>query len=214
MTAYATLENYSIISSKESQENSSIIAKNITNSIKNEFVSSYIHETSDIAADVAKIIAQTARSLKQYSQVHYKTTPYLEPAEVDQIKAALNNYANNNEALKSFKKELLEDLTNFQEQIKVNQAQRLQDLRNQKANCEKQLMILNVEKSKLIMDRLSKIIWPYDQKTSEYSKKIAALETQIEQLNQKIADLKKMRPAANEKDILLYQLHLKEKYTK
>lgn len=214
MTAYATLENYSIISSKEAQENSGIIAKNITNSIKNEFISSYIHQASDIAADVAKIIAQTAMSLKQYSQVHYKTTPYLEPSEVDQIKTALNNYANNNEALKSFKKELLEDLTNFQEQIKVNQAQRLQDLRNQKANCEKQLMILNVEKSKLIMDRLSKIVWPYDQKTSAYSKKIAALETQLEQLAQKITDLKKMRPAANEKDILLYQLHLKEKYTK
>lgn len=214
MTAYATLENYTVISSKETQENSNVLVKNITNSIKNEFVRSNIQTSSDIAADVAKLISQTTMSIKQFSQAYYKTTPYLEPSDVDQIKNALSNYANNNESLNAFKKELIEDLTNFQEQIKVTQVQRLQDLRKQKENCERQLRILNVEKSKIIMDRLSRVVWPYDQKTSELSKKIAALETQVEQLAQKIVDLKKMRPAANEKDILLYQIHLKEKYSK
>ena len=55
----------------------------------------------------------------------------MEPSDLDQIKSALSNYANKNESIKAFKKELIEDLTNFQNQIKVTQVQRLEELKKQ-----------------------------------------------------------------------------------
>ncbi|MDD3436966.1 MAG: hypothetical protein PHC64_07440 [Candidatus Gastranaerophilales bacterium] len=64
------------------------------------------------------------------------------------------------------------------------------------------------------MDKLTRILWPYDGKTKQYDSQITKCKLQIQQCEQKIATLQESRPTANEKDILIYQMHLKEKYIK
>lgn len=164
-------------------------------------------------SDYNKILSQTTMSMQKFANSHYKNSVMLEPKEIDQIKDSLNNFSSNDSKVSEFKKELLNDLTNFQNQIKTNYVDRITEYRKQQQLCEKQIKVLEFEKNKLIMDRLSKISWPYDEKTKEYDNKIATLTIQSQQYAQKAQQAQQMRPAANEKDILLYQLKLKEKYS-
>lgn len=187
--------------------------KNAAESLKKGFVNYYstIHE-EDITADYEKILKHTALSIKMYSNSHYKNSETLEPMEIEQIKNALNNYANDKEKIKTFKQALIEDLTEFQKQIKSNHIKKITDLTKEKQFFEKQIRVLEFEKNKLIMERLSKIVWPYDQKTKEYETKIAQMQSKVQHYTNKIESLEQMRPMANEKDILLYKMHLKEKF--
>lgn len=178
------------------------------------FISKVSQENDELKTEYEKLLKLTSMSVKMYSTSHYKSFTALEPFEIEQIKKALDNYKNDNARINEFKAELIEDLTNFQHQIKTSQVQKLNELRKQRQLMERQLRIFSVEKHKLIMDRLSKVAWPYDEKTKDYDKKIATLESQLEQNEQKIISLKQMRPMANEKEILLYQMHLKEKFSK
>jgi len=170
--------------------------------------------TAEKPTDYSKILSQTTISLNKFANSHYKTTVMLEPNEIDHIKDSLNNYKSDDSRVTEFKNQLLGDLTDFQKQIKTNYSERIADYRKQQLLCEKQIQILNVEKHKLIMNRLSKIAWPYDDKTKEYDNKIAMLTTQSQQYAQKATQAEQMRPAANEKDVLLYQMKLKDKYSK
>lgn len=178
------------------------------------YISTVTKENDELKAEYEKLLKLTTMSVKMHSTSYYKTFTALEPIEIEQIKNALENYKNDNAKINEFKAELIEDLTNFQQQIKSNQIQKLNELRKQRQLMERQLRIFSVEKHKLIMDRLSKIAWPYDEKTKDYDRKIAQLEAQLEQNAQKIIDLKSMRPMANEKEILIYQMHLKEKFAR
>lgn len=171
-------------------------------------------QQDDLKVEYEKLLKLTAMSVKMHSTSYYKAFTSLEPVEIEQIKKALENYKNDNAKVNEFKEELINDLTNFQQKIKSNQIQKLNELRKQRHLMERQLRIFSVEKHKLIMDRLSKIAWPYDEKTKDYDRKIAQIEKQLEQNEQKIINLKAMRPMANEKEILMYQLHLKEKFGK
>jgi len=166
------------------------------------------------AGDVSQLLSQATMQMQKFANSKYKTNVMIEPTEIDQIKNSLNNYVSDDTKVAEFKKEILNDLTDFQEQIKTNYIGRIEDFYKQKQLCERQIKVLDVEKHKLIMDRLSKIEWPYDKKTQEYDNKIAALKTQSKQLEQKMEEAQQMRPAANEKDLLIYQLKLKEKYSK
>lgn len=171
-------------------------------------------QQDDLKVEYEKLLKLTAMSVKMHSTSYYKAFTSLEPVEIEQIKKALESYKNDNVKVNEFKEELINDLTNFQQEIKSNQIQKLNELRKQRHLMERQLRILSVEKHKLIMDRLSKIAWPYDEKTKDYDRKIAQIEKQLEQNEQKIINLKAMRPMANEKEILMYQMHLKEKFGK
>lgn len=166
----------------------------------------------NVALDYEKILNMTSLSIKMFANSFYKSSEFLEPSDIEQIKDSLNNYVNNNEKVVEFKNAILNDLTKFQKQIKVNHVQKLAELEKQKQFSEKQLRVLEFEKQKLVMDRLAKIAWPYDAKTKEYDNKIAALQIQVQKLAQKIEELQQMRPAANEKEILLYRMYLTEKY--
>ena len=217
MTTSTTLNEY-IKFELQNEEDERIIS-NAIHSIQKEFINYYSkakeHEQEqDISADYSKILNSIVLSVKSFANSSYKTFTYLEDRDVEQIKSSLNNYTNNNEKITEFKKELMDDLTAFQKQIRTNHVQKLAEMEKQKRFCEKQTRVFEFEKNKLIMDRLSKIIWPYDAKTKEYENKIANLHVQIQKYEQKIEQLQKMRPNANEKDILLYQMHLKEKYAK
>lgn len=190
--------------------------QNATQTIRNNTVNycSKMNEEQENIADYEKILNSTTLSLKMFASSYYKNSIYLEPTDIDQIKNSLNNYANNIEKINDFKKELIDDLTEFQKQIKAKHVKRIVDLTKEKQICEKQIQVLDEEKNKLIRERLSKIVWPYDSKTKEYDNKILQLELKIQQHASKIESLQKMRPVANEKDILLYNLHLKEKFIK
>lgn len=168
----------------------------------------------EFVLDYKKILSLTTMSMKMFANSYYKASPFLETSDIEQIKDSLNNYANNNEKVKEFKNAIIDDLTEFQKQIKTNYVQKLADLGKEKESCEKQLNILHVSKNRLIMDRLAKVEWPYDSKTKEYDSKMAALQIRVQKYEQKIEELQKTRPLASEKDILIYQMHLKEKYTK
>lgn len=178
------------------------------------FISTVTKENADLKAEYEKLLKLTTMSVKMHSTSYYKAFTSLEPMDIEQIKKALENYKNENPKINEYKAELIADLTNFQQQIKSNQIQKLNELRKQRQLMERQLRIFSVEKHKLIMDRLSKIAWPYDEKTKDYDRKIAQLEAQLGQNEQKIISLKAMRPMANEKEILIYQMHLKEKFAK
>jgi len=215
MSANVTLNDYIALELKKAEDNN--VVKSITHAIKKEYENCYPNEKTeekpeDIAKDYAKILNMTNLSLKMFANSHYKLSPSLESSDIEQIKKSLNNYANKHETIVALKKELINDLTEFQTQIKTKHIQKIASLKEQKQLCEKQAQIYDFQKNKLIMDRLSKIVWPYDAKTKEYDSKIATLQSQINQCTQKILDLQQKRPMANEKDILLYQMYLKEKY--
>lgn len=188
--------------------------KGITNVIKQEFVSSYVTKqvVEDDVTDYQKVLNMTALSMKMYANSYYKSAVFLDLSDIEQIKDSLNNYSNDN--VIEFKKEVIEDLTKFQNQIKANYIQKLSELGTQKQFLEKQAKVLDFERIKLIKERLAKIAWPYDQKTKEYDSKIAKLQMQVQKFEQKIHELQQMRPMASERDILVFQMSLKDKLVK
>lgn len=215
MTANMMLNNYLEFELRKAED--ADVIKNMTLAIKNEFVSGHTvtnNEEEGLVEEYAKILSMTTMAVKMYAHSYYKNNPYLDSSEIDQIKRSLVNYANDKAKLKDFKNEIIEDLTAFQNQIKENHIQRISELRKQKRVLENEIKHLDISKNKLIMDRLSKIVWPYDSKTKEYDNKIAAMQAKIDYYSKKIEDTVALRPAANEKDILLYQMRLKEKYAK
>ena len=196
----------------EGDENKSIEDASLV--IRNGLVKffSTMNEERNYSKDYEIILEATEESIKKYANSEYKFSAALEPNEIEQIKKALIGYANHNEKANEFKKEIIEDLTTFQKQIITTHKERIVKAAKEKEFYEKQLRIAEYEKNKLIMDRLAKIVWPYDAKTKEYDQKIAQLQAKVEQYTGKVETLKKLRPAANERDILLYKMHLREKF--
>ena len=177
---------------------------------------SYISKNIDeeVIENCDKIFKQTTMSIKSFANVAYKSKTFLDIEDINQIKESLANYANKDERVSDFKNAIIEDLTEMQKQIKVNYKAKLDKLRIEKHECQKQITVVEFEKNKLIMDRLSKIQWPYDEKTKEYDIKIALLTLKTQKIEQKFSEISKTRPSADEKEILMYQLKLKEKYSK
>lgn len=212
MAAFTTLNTYEVVELQDSEENKSFTSSSIKSDLIN--FCSVVKETPESAKGYEEILNITTYSIKTFANSNSKSTTYLEPNEIDRIKISLKNYVNDHEKIDAFKNEVIKDLTEFQNQIKANHIQRITDLTKEKQFCERQIKILECGKHKLIMERLSKVVWPYDEKTKEYDNKIAKLQLQVQQYTNKIENLKNMRPAANEKDILLYKLHLVEKFAK
>lgn len=212
MTLSASFKD-SFLLELEDVENKSV--ENATIAIKNGFANFYstVKEEPEYTEDCEQVLNLTVIAIKKYANSHYKFNTSLEPNEIEQIKKALIGYVNNNDKVNALKKEMLDDLTTFQHTILTNHKQRITELEKEKNACKKELMIAECDKHKLIMERLSKIVWPYNEKTKEYDQKIAQLQAKIEQYSQKIENLKSMRPAANERDLLMYKLHLKEKFS-
>lgn len=206
MTASTT--NYSLLDEKE------YYTVSITNPLKSEFISK-VQKTpeEEYMAENKRVLSLTSMSIKMLSTSYYKSNTFLEASDIEQIKDSLRNYTRCSDKVNDFKNELIDDLTTFQQQIKTNHFKKLADMAKEKQFLEKQVNVLNFSKHKLIMDRLSKVEWPYDNKTKDYDNKIATLQIKIQKYGQKIEDLQKMRPMATEKDILIYQMHLKEKYS-
>lgn len=182
----------------------------VTNVI--EFASKAKEVNPDI--DCSRIAAITSMSIKMLANSHYKSGEFLEPSDIEQIKCSLKNYTTYSDKVQSFKLAIITDLTKFQKQIQANHEYRLEELTKQKMIHERQLKIAEFEKNKLVMDRLAKIVWPFDAKTKELDGKIATLKLHLQKLEQKLDEQKQMRPSANEKEVLLYRMYINEKYNK
>lgn len=197
----------------EVEENKSL--ENASLAIRKGLVNffSEMNEERNYTKEYEKILNLTEESIKKYADSQYKFNTALEPNEIEQIKKALINFTTDQAKISEFKNEIIEDLTAFQKQILINHKQKISLIENEKESYEKQLRILEFEKHKLIMDRLAKISWPYDSKTKEYDQKIAQLQAKITQSTNKLENIKSTRPAANERDLLLYKMQLREKFT-
>lgn len=172
----------------------------------------YLEKNSDIVKEYGKILDLTTLSMNLFANIYYKDFSFLEPSDIDLIKESLNNYINNSKKVREFKRELIDDLTDFQKEIKENQIQKISELTKQKLLYENQLKILSTQKQKLIISRLSNFKWPFDNEIKKYDNKINNLQNKSKYYAQKMIRLQKMRPSADEKEILLYQMHLKEKF--
>lgn len=211
MAINATLEEYQILELQKIEDLS--IMKNITASIKSDFLHYYSERVEESnKEEFNKLLGLVQLSLKSYANIYYKKSVSLFHSDIEQIKLSLNNYANKNRELTEFKQAIISDLTSFQRDIRNKHVEKIEELRQEKKSYEKQIATLEIEKSKLVMDRLSKIAWPYDKTTREYEIKIEVLQLKIKRCLQSIAELKEIVPCANEKDILMYKMHLQEKF--
>lgn len=203
------MDNYIALELKNSEDENTI--NSITNVIKSNFKDFKLPE-EDVSDDYGRLLNQATLALKNFSNAYYKNTKFVDLEDVEQIKRALKNYKDNNQRVSNFKKELIDDLTKFQQQIKTTHVERIDEFKKQYRDYKRQIIGLEAEKNRLIMERLSKIVWPYDAKTKEYDEKIAKFEALANQYERKLEEAQKLRPLANEKDILLYQMHLKETF--
>lgn len=189
--------------------------QNITNVIKKDVVDSLMNKSEEnFTSDYEKIINLTKLSMKMFANAHYKSFTFLEVSDIEQIKDSLNNYSNSSERINAFKNVVIDDLTDFQKNIKEKHVQKMTETTKQKQILERQIRVFEFDKNKLIMERLSKVVWPYDEKTKAYDAKIANLQIQVQKCSQKIEELQQTKPLATEKDILLYQMSLKDRFEK
>lgn len=171
-----------------------------------------MEKPDDLIQDYTKILRMTNMSIKMYSNIYYKTLTYLEPSDIEAIKQALNDYHNRKEKVEEFKQDIIVDLTEFQQKIKNDHTQRIVEWTKKKILYERQIAILVKEKEQRIKQMISNLQWPYDRKTKSYDTQIKLLRIKAQKCVQKAAEYQALRPAANEKEILLFQMHLKEKY--
>lgn len=211
MATNSILNEYKAFQAKNAEDANTV--SKAAAAIRDEYTNSCFVKKSEPVNDRAMLVSQVTRSIKSISNAPYKSSTSLEPPEIEHIKDCLNNYACSDEKTAEFKKEIITDLNNFQKQIKEKHYLQIAEFTKKQQFCEKQIRVYEFEKNKLIMDRLSKISWPYDEKTKEYDNKIASLQIQAQQYAQRALAAQQMRPAANGKDLLLYQMQLKEKYS-
>jgi hypothetical protein len=207
MTTDFALNNYIVSGFKNSEDEDTLT--NITNVIKSNFKDIKLPE-EDVSNDYNKLLNLLTLTLKNFSNASWKIVKAVDVTDIDQIKVVLRNYTSSSTKVAEFKKELIADLTKFQNQITTNHNERLEEYKKQYRTCRRQIDGFEAEKNSLIMERLSKIVWPYDAQTKEYENKIARLEILVKQYERKIEEAKKFRPMASERDLMLYQMHLKE----
>jgi len=187
---------------------------NAIKSIRQENASYVMVSNKKNTAESEKIIRHTTSAIRRYATSQFKSVIGLEPLEIDQIKSALRNFSCLNQYAQKIKNEIIEDLTDFQVYIKENHNKNIKENLRQKELCEREIKVLKYKKNKLVFERLAKIVWPYDAKTKEFDNKVIALGIKAKQYEQKILMGKQNRPVANEKEILLYEMKLKEKFLK
>lgn len=200
---FSELEN----TEDKSIENASIVLK--TGLVK--FFST-MQEERDSQQDCERILDFTEGAISRYAGYGKKLTQSLEVTEIEQIKKALVNYTHHSKEAEGFKKEILADLTKFQQKILTGPREKVMELVKEKDTIERQLKVLEYEKNKLVMERLHQVVWPYDEKTKRYDQQIAKLQAKVTQYTNKIRNAQTMRSVANEKDIIIYKMQLREKF--
>lgn len=155
-----------------------------------------------------EVIGKIVSTMNKMASVEFKGSVFIEPCEVNTIKELLVNYEERSAKIAQIKREL----ETFSTQIQTNYSKRIFEQKKEKVGCEDQIEVLEVERQQLILARLTKFCWPYDSTVKRYDLKIKALKTRAAKCGFQIEQLTGMRPAANAKDILLFQTELKGKF--
>lgn len=187
---------------EEADEKEAVLLANIENS----YGSVNMDEFSEAAFDL--LVNKIASALNTVATQQFKGNTFIEPLEIENIKKSIKTENCSNEK----KAELEKELTKFQNEITANYKQKLAELDEKRIAIENQLLTLTKIKNSLVMKRVSQMLWPFNAETAKYESKIASLKIQLAKCEQKIQEIEAMRPAAGEKDLLLFQVQLKEKF--
>lgn len=197
--------------------------------ILNEFTIAEKHEQNDYTMVVSnpiyakvtttkdnlkKVLSHAYMSIKTTAYACYKSDAYLETTDIDNIKKALNSKKETDMKVIQFKENLTADLDCFQNKIKINHTKKINNLIEEKRNYEKQLEALKGEKQQILSDGFSKFMCIFTTRSKDLESKIESAQVQIQNCIDKIEELEHSTPTATEKDVILYQRHLKEKYAK
>lgn len=196
---------------KEAQSfgNNDLVALNIANSFDALTFEGVAQEgLSEPQLDM--VVGKILSAITDMANVQYKGASYVEPREIEQVKMMLESEQCDIVA----KKEITAELTKFQESIQKNYKLTIAEFRNRKFELEQQVEIIENEKSKIVSKRISQFLWPFDDSTRAHDAKIYNLKCKIRSCEQKIEEYSSMRPMAREKEIIRFNMQMKEKFTK
>lgn len=165
--------------------------------------------------EATKMVHLAVLSLKTFSNVFYKDYPYIDEEDIEKIKNALLNYACQDSKSKLLKQELIENLNQFKLSLEIKHKKQVQELQKQVLVQRHILEELKIqeEKSTNLISKLLKISIQSSAKESSIKAQINMTSARLEKYSQQLEDLKTKGAIANEKEILVYQMQLKEKFS-
>lgn len=210
MTASIVLQDLEVSEEKQQE-----ILKAVTNVIKTVNIS-YVSTTTkpkDLNREYKKVLMNMTMSLKKCATAGFKTKASVDVAEIEQIKNSLMNFKGEEAEVTEFARKMVSELTNFQKVLRNNYVTRIADIKRKEMLVADKIKALETERTETVFNRLKNIVWPYDSKTKDYENQIAQYKNQLRAYQNRLSEAKQTRPSANEKDLLIYELKMKEKYS-
>lgn len=190
---------------KKTEDNNDLLALNIAGSLdlKTGFQQKNLAE-----AKLKMTVNNVTSAIVNISQRRFKETPCLRLDEFNSIKAMLAKQDCN-----TVEKQKIESaLTFFQDKIKQDYTATIQECMNNMMTYETAIDNLEEQKRKIIVERLTNFSWPFNETTRAYDNKIFNLKCKLHQCRTQLEDVEIMGPAANEKDIVFFNMFLKEQF--
>lgn len=164
--------------------------------------------------DVAEILTYTTDALHNLTNSKAKAVKGLDLYDLEQIKSSLVNVTVADDHTERIKNSIIADLNDFKEYITVSYIKDVEAYKKQKIFYERQINVLETQKRWRIIELLSKISWPFDESVNELESQIEVLRVRVLKCAQRILQAGRIRPRADVKDVLMYQLELRKKYAK
>lgn len=156
--------------------------------------------------NLSKVMDTVVDSLNK--SVQHKSSAFLELDEIEGLKNSLSDNLFSVQMVSIVK----DELTKFENQIKENHSKKIQEINEERASIDSQIDELNSLKQEIMTKRLSQMLWPFDERTKMIDKKIGALKLKDQRCSEKISETLIMAPVASEKDILIFQTQMEQKF--
>lgn len=156
------------------------------------------------------VVDKILSAITDMANIQYKGSSYVEPREIEQVKMILES----EQCDVTAKKEIEKELTKFQETIQANYKETISKYRNIKMELEEQVDLFEQQKNKIVSKRISQFLWPFNESTRAYDGKIYNLKCKIRSCEIKMEEASSMRPMAREKEIIKFNMQMKEKFSK
>lgn len=202
------------VSENEEQKVATNENKIVTFNTANSFESLTYDEVADKGLSEEQIdivVNKILSAITNMATSKCKESSYLDINEIEHLKKshpALQDCDYN------VKRAIEKELNGFQNEIQERHKENLKKHFEQKHSIEKQITVLEYRKKKIVEERISKFLWPFNDETKACDGKIYNLKCQMRTCLLKIAEVEKLRPMAKENDITKFNLKLKEKYAK
>lgn len=174
-----------------------IIAFNVANSFENE-----VYEV-----DFNHVINAVVSAMSKTANQPVKGRAFIEPCEIEEIKNSLDKEISDTKAAEAVR----EELTNFQNKITADYRNKVKEFNAEKIRIENEIDALMIAKSDLVNQRLQNFQWPFNDTTRSIDAKIERLKLMARKCIMKADEVLQMRPAASEKEILMFKAQLQEK---